>query len=58
VEVRHDLPGGAWRLYGEAVGIQHVIVNGTIILDHWEATGARPGMALRSGRDTETCAAS
>jgi N-acyl-D-aspartate/D-glutamate deacylase len=58
VEVRHDLPGGAWRLYGEAVGIQHVIVNGTIILDHGEATGARPGMALRSGRDTETCAAS
>ena len=52
VEVRHDLPGGAWRLYGEAIGIEHVIVNGSVILDDGVATGSRPGMALRSGRDT------
>jgi N-acyl-D-aspartate/D-glutamate deacylase len=52
VEVRHDLPGGAWRLYGEAVGIEQVIVNGSVILDNGVATDSRPGMALRSGRDT------
>jgi N-acyl-D-aspartate/D-glutamate deacylase len=53
VEVRHDLPGGAWRLYGEAVGIEKVIVNGSVILDGGQPTGNRPGLALRSGRDTE-----
>jgi N-acyl-D-aspartate/D-glutamate deacylase len=54
VEVRHDQPGGAWRLYGEAVGIEQVIVNGSVILDGGQPTGARPGLALRSGRDTES----
>jgi N-acyl-D-aspartate/D-glutamate deacylase len=54
VEVRHDLPGGAWRLYGEAVGIEHVIVNGSVILNRGHPTGSRPGTALRSGRDTGT----
>ena len=45
---------GAPRLYGGADGIDHVIVNGTEIVDHGEFTEARPGTLLRSGRDTET----
>ena len=45
VRMRFDLPTGAPRLYGGADGIDHVIVNGTEIVDHGEFTDARPGHA-------------
>jgi N-acyl-D-aspartate/D-glutamate deacylase len=54
VRTRDDLPGGASRLYAEATGVRHVLVNGTEIARDGEFTGATPGSVLRSGRDTDT----
>ena len=51
---RHDLPGGAGRLYAEALGIEHVIVGGAEIIRSGKETGALPGTILHSGRDTDS----
>jgi len=53
---RRDLPRGAARLYCDAVGIQHVVVNGREIIRHGRPTGVLAGKVLRSGRDTRTVA--
>jgi N-acyl-D-aspartate/D-glutamate deacylase len=54
IHVTNDLPGGAERLYAEAVGIHQVYVNGVTIVEDGQLTGATPGTVLRSGRDTAT----
>jgi N-acyl-D-aspartate/D-glutamate deacylase len=54
LQTRHDLPGGAERLYAEAAGVEHVLINGTEVVDGGALTGAQPGTLLRSGRDSET----
>jgi N-acyl-D-aspartate/D-glutamate deacylase len=47
-----DLPGAATRLTSAATGIEYVIVNGSVLVEHGAPTGARTGMLLRAGRDT------
>jgi N-acyl-D-aspartate/D-glutamate deacylase len=54
VAMKFDLPGGAGRLYAEADGIDHVLVNGRAIVRDGQLTNERSGTLLRSGRDTAT----
>lgn len=48
-QIRRDLPGGAARLYSEAIGLHHVFVNGAAIVEDGRATGALAGQLLRAG---------
>ena len=54
MRMSEDLPGDNERLVADAVGVEHVFVGGAEIVRGGEATGARPGTLLRSGRDTDT----
>ncbi len=54
VQSRFDLPGKEMRLYAEAIGVRHVIVNGAPVVRSGALTGAQAGTVLRSGRDTRT----
>jgi len=46
-ELVHDLPGGAARLIQRPIGIEHVIVNGGVLIDATAQTTARSGHVLR-----------
>ena len=46
-EVAHDLPAGARRLVQKASGIAATVVNGEVVLEAGEHTGAYPGQVLR-----------
>ncbi len=54
VHMRPDLPCNEPRIYADAYGVDHVFVNGVQIIRDGKHTDARPGIALRSGRDTYT----
>ena len=49
-EMRSDLPGGGRRLVMPAEGVQHTVVNGTVLYEDKQHTGALPGQVLRSGQ--------
>jgi N-acyl-D-aspartate/D-glutamate deacylase len=49
-----DLPAGGSRVFAPGRGITHVFVNGTPVLSGGRLGDVRPGVVLRSGRDTRT----
>lgn len=53
VRMKFDLPQGEPRLYADALGIDHVIVNGAVAISHGRPTGRLNGQVLRSGQDTQ-----
>src|SRR5262249_8848534 len=46
-ELVADLPGGAARLIQRAVGVEYVVVNGSVLIDGGRETEARSGQLLR-----------
>ncbi len=48
----HDMPAGSKRLVADSEGILRVLVNGRETIVESQPTGDRPGVVLRSGRDT------
>jgi N-acyl-D-aspartate/D-glutamate deacylase len=49
-EITRDGPGGTPRRVQGAEGIDWVVVNGKVVLDHGRPSGAFPGKVLRSNR--------
>jgi N-acyl-D-aspartate/D-glutamate deacylase len=47
-ELVHDLPGGAARLIQRPIGVEHVVVNGELLIDSGQQTAARSGHVLRA----------
>jgi N-acyl-D-amino-acid deacylase len=47
-EMRDDLPGHGRRLVTAAHGVEYTIVNGDVLYEHQQHTGALPGQVLRS----------
>ena len=54
IEMKFDLPEDEPRVYAQAEGIDHVFVNGELIIENGEHTGSIPGTVIRSGKDTYT----
>jgi N-acyl-D-aspartate/D-glutamate deacylase len=50
VDYVHDFPGGAGRLVQHAQGYRATLVNGQVLIQNDEVTGAHSGRVLRSGR--------
>ena len=46
--VVNDFPAGGWRIKEEAEGVHYTIVNGQVLLEDGEHTGALPGRVLRN----------
>ena len=46
-EPGHDLPDGGVHVKREAIGIDYVLVNGAVLLENGEHTGALPGQVIR-----------
>jgi N-acyl-D-aspartate/D-glutamate deacylase len=53
-ELTHDLPAGAARLIQRPIGIEHVVVNGELLIEHGAQTAARAGHVLRAGARATT----
>ncbi len=49
-EAVHDLPNNGWRIRLLAEGIHYTVVNGEVLMEGGQHTGATPGQVLRNAR--------
>jgi N-acyl-D-aspartate/D-glutamate deacylase len=47
-DIVHDFPNNGWRIRERAQGIAYTTVNGTVLMENGEHTGALPGRVLRN----------
>ena len=47
-DIVHDFPNNGWRIRERAEGIAYTIVNGTVLMEQGQPTGALPGQVLRN----------
>jgi N-acyl-D-amino-acid deacylase len=47
-DIVHDFPNHGWRIRERAQGIAYTVVNGTVLIEHGEHTGALPGRIHRN----------
>jgi N-acyl-D-aspartate/D-glutamate deacylase len=51
-DVVHDFPNNGWRLRERAQGIEYTVVNGQVLMQQGEPSGALPGRVLRNALAT------
>ena len=49
-DIVHDFPAGGWRFRELAAGIHYTIVNGEVLIEDGNHTGALPGRVVRNSR--------
>lgn len=49
-DIVHDFPAGGWRFRELADGVHYTIVNGQVLLEDGQHTGALPGRVVRNSR--------
>ncbi len=49
-DIVHDFPAGGWRFRELAAGIHYTIVNGAVLIEDGNHTGALPGRVARNSR--------
>jgi N-acyl-D-aspartate/D-glutamate deacylase len=47
-DIVHDFPAGGWRMRELAAGVHYTIVNGQVLLENGQHTGALPGRVVRN----------
>jgi N-acyl-D-aspartate/D-glutamate deacylase len=47
-DIVHDFPNHGWRIREQAEGIEFTVVNGEVLVERGELTGALPGKVLRN----------
>jgi N-acyl-D-aspartate/D-glutamate deacylase len=47
----NDLPAGGRRIFQDAVGYRYTLVNGELVMQDGQATGATPGQLIRGARE-------
>jgi N-acyl-D-aspartate/D-glutamate deacylase len=49
-DIVHDFPNNGWRMRELAQGIHYTVVNGEVLMEKGEHTGALPGRVLKNAR--------